>query len=193
MCVTWDSVERLGEFFLTRTILQYVQQLLILHGIIWCKDGGLLATKHDEQAYRTIPGCYQLHTLTCASQWLLPGVGSAASSQRPADCVRVIGLSHKADTMLTVVFSLALVAASQAIVCTPELCRGVQQKELNCQGELIKNGGFCGCTDICAGVSREPANDWLKLCWDRQPHIVPSTIAEYKPLSASSISDSHRN
>ena len=46
-----------------------------------------------------------------------------------------------------------LVAGSYAIVCTPEICENVEQEELNCQGDVIGGGGFCGCTDVCAGVS----------------------------------------
>lgn len=48
-----------------------------------------------------------------------------------------------------------LVAGSWAIVCTPEMCAGVEQEKLNCQGEVIKGGGFCGCSDVCAGVSTD--------------------------------------
>ncbi|XP_067930819.1 uncharacterized protein [Watersipora subatra] len=50
---------------------------------------------------------------------------------------------------------LLFAAGSHAIVCTPMLCENVEQPELNCQGEVIKGGGFCGCTDVCAGVDGE--------------------------------------
>merc|ERR1712244_12935 len=34
---------------------------------------------------------------------------------------------------------------------------------LNCKGNVIKNGGFCGCTDVCARVENEPCKDHLVL------------------------------
>ena len=46
-----------------------------------------------------------------------------------------------------------LVAGSYAIVCTPEICENIEQEELNCEGNVLAGGGFCGCTDVCAGVS----------------------------------------
>ncbi|KAK3746541.1 hypothetical protein RRG08_007599 [Elysia crispata] len=49
-----------------------------------------------------------------------------------------------------------LIQVSRAIVCTKQLCDGVQQPPLNCAGNIIKNGGFCGCTDVCAKVKGEP-------------------------------------
>ncbi|XP_064603922.1 uncharacterized protein LOC135469254 [Liolophura sinensis] len=45
---------------------------------------------------------------------------------------------------------LVALRVSKAIVCTPMLCEGVEQEPLNCAGSVIKGGGFCGCTDICA-------------------------------------------
>ena len=55
--------------------------------------------------------------------------------------------------MLRVIVALSLmVKLSSAIVCTPELCSGATQPLLDCQGGIIKNGGFCGCTDVCAKV-----------------------------------------
>ena len=54
--------------------------------------------------------------------------------------------------MYSIVVILSLIAVSSAIVCTPELCSNAHKQELNCPGKVIKNGGFCGCTDVCAKV-----------------------------------------
>lgn len=42
--------------------------------------------------------------------------------------------------------------ASEALVCTPELCGMIKAAPLQCKGSIIKGGGFCGCTDACAKV-----------------------------------------
>merc|ERR1712136_486085 len=57
--------------------------------------------------------------------------------------------------MLRAAVVLCLMGLSSAIVCTPELCEGVTQPLLSCQGGIIKQGGFCGCTDVCAKVEGE--------------------------------------
>ncbi|XP_033752478.1 nidogen-2-like [Pecten maximus] len=58
--------------------------------------------------------------------------------------------------MLPVVVLVASLGYASAIVCTPELCQGVDRDTpLNCAGSVIKNGGFCGCSDICAKVEGE--------------------------------------
>ncbi|XP_069133888.1 insulin-like growth factor-binding protein 2 [Argopecten irradians] len=58
--------------------------------------------------------------------------------------------------MLAVVVLVASLGYVSAIVCTPELCQGVDKDApLNCAGSVIKNGGFCGCTDACAKVEGE--------------------------------------
>ena len=55
--------------------------------------------------------------------------------------------------MLRIVAALSLmVGLSSAMVCLPEMCDSVTQPLLNCKGAVIKNGGFCGCTDVCAKV-----------------------------------------
>lgn len=46
-----------------------------------------------------------------------------------------------------------IVAVATAIVCEPDICRRVRCANVPC-GEheiLIKNGGACGCCDICIG------------------------------------------
>merc|ERR1711874_118680 len=58
--------------------------------------------------------------------------------------------------MFNFVLASLTVAVTSAIVCTPDICQGVTQTALNCKGGVIKNGGFCGCTDICARVENEP-------------------------------------
>nr|KAG5691956.1 hypothetical protein BaRGS_011347 [Batillaria attramentaria] len=55
--------------------------------------------------------------------------------------------------MLSLVVVLALTSPlASAIVCLPEMCESVTQHLLDCKGGIIKNGGFCGCTDVCAKV-----------------------------------------
>lgn len=58
--------------------------------------------------------------------------------------------------MLRYILSLCVLAKlSLAIVCPPNFCDSVQQPLLDCRGGIIKGGGFCGCTDICARVHGE--------------------------------------
>lgn len=58
--------------------------------------------------------------------------------------------------MLRFVVLIATVGYASAIVCTPLLCQGVDRDTpLNCPGSIIKNGGFCGCSDACAKVEGE--------------------------------------
>ncbi|XP_071105014.1 saxiphilin-like isoform X2 [Haliotis cracherodii] len=58
--------------------------------------------------------------------------------------------------------------AANAIVCIPELCEGVKQVPLNCAGSVIKGGGFCGCSDVCAKMEGET-------CQARYMHgIIPA-------------------
>ncbi|XP_005097263.1 uncharacterized protein LOC101852621 [Aplysia californica] len=58
--------------------------------------------------------------------------------------------------MFRFILASLTVAVASAIVCTPDFCQGVKQQVLDCKGGVIKNGGFCGCTDICAKVENEP-------------------------------------
>ncbi|KAK7099527.1 uncharacterized protein [Littorina saxatilis] len=58
--------------------------------------------------------------------------------------------------MLRIIAALSLLAGlSSAIVCLPEMCDSVKQPLLDCQGGVVKNGGFCGCTDVCAKIEGE--------------------------------------
>ncbi|XP_060084426.1 insulin-like growth factor-binding protein 2 [Ylistrum balloti] len=55
-----------------------------------------------------------------------------------------------------IVVLVASLGYASAIVCTPELCKGVDRETpLNCAGSIIRNGGFCGCSDVCAKVEGE--------------------------------------
>merc|ERR1712244_13334 len=68
-----------------------------------------------------------------------------------------------AAVMLRLLLATVAIASASAIVCTPDMCNGVTQEVLNCKGNVIKNGGFCGCTDVCARVENEPCKDHLVL------------------------------
>ncbi|ESO86071.1 hypothetical protein LOTGIDRAFT_235647 [Lottia gigantea] len=57
--------------------------------------------------------------------------------------------------MLFVVVLLAAIASTQAIVCAPFLCNGATFDATQCKGGVIKDGGFCRCTDACAKVEGE--------------------------------------
>lgn len=50
--------------------------------------------------------------------------------------------------------SLLVITASAFIVCPKYACKDVQQPDLNCEGSVLKNAGWCGCTDVCARVIR---------------------------------------
>jgi len=65
--------------------------------------------------------------------------------------------------MLRIILACVAVSVASAIVCTPDMCNGVKQEVLNCKGSVIKNGGFCGCTDVCARVENEPCKDNIVL------------------------------
>lgn len=54
--------------------------------------------------------------------------------------------------MKLIVLIFGCFAASEALVCTPELCGMIKAAPLQCKGSIIKGGGFCGCTDACAKV-----------------------------------------
>ncbi|XP_041366769.1 uncharacterized protein LOC121381512 isoform X1 [Gigantopelta aegis] len=50
----------------------------------------------------------------------------------------------------------AILVVGDTIVCLPELCASLKSnKPLVCKGSVIKNGGYCGCTDACAKVEGE--------------------------------------
>ena len=65
--------------------------------------------------------------------------------------------------MLSVGLILSVFVASSygLIACTPNICDGIDKGVLNCEGDKIEGGGFCGCTDTCAGVSRVEIK-WLR-------------------------------
>ncbi|VDI83982.1 Hypothetical predicted protein, partial [Mytilus galloprovincialis] len=52
--------------------------------------------------------------------------------------------------MLPLILICTIFSVGRALVCTPELCKNAVQEPLNCKGSIIKNGGFCGCYDVCA-------------------------------------------
>ncbi|XP_046551911.1 uncharacterized protein LOC124261618 [Haliotis rubra] len=54
--------------------------------------------------------------------------------------------------MIRLAAFLAAVVTAGAIVCTPDMCDGVEKTPLTCPGSVIEGGGFCGCTDTCAKV-----------------------------------------
>lgn len=54
--------------------------------------------------------------------------------------------------MLALIVLSASIAVACALVCTPEICEGITQPILTCKGGIIKGGGFCHCTDVCAKV-----------------------------------------
>ncbi|KAL5014122.1 hypothetical protein ScPMuIL_008392 [Solemya velum] len=56
---------------------------------------------------------------------------------------------------MRIVLLVAFVAVANAMVCLPNACDGVARVEMNCRGSVIKNGGFCGCTDLCAKIEGE--------------------------------------
>lgn len=52
--------------------------------------------------------------------------------------------------------ALAIIAATSALDCGPETCAVVGLSlPLQCKGSIIKNGGFCGCYDVCAKQAGE--------------------------------------
>ncbi|OWF52373.1 uncharacterized protein LOC110447855 [Mizuhopecten yessoensis] len=58
--------------------------------------------------------------------------------------------------MIHFVVLVVTVGYASALVCTPELCKGIDRDTpLHCAGSVIKNGGFCGCSDTCAKVEGE--------------------------------------
>ncbi|KAH3890757.1 uncharacterized protein LOC127867309 [Dreissena polymorpha] len=44
----------------------------------------------------------------------------------------------------------SLIASSQSMVCFQGICDNIQKPVEHCKGTTIKNGGFCGCYDVCA-------------------------------------------
>merc|ERR1711962_148850 len=64
--------------------------------------------------------------------------------------------SIKISTMFKIILACVIVAVTSAIVCPPDACAGVKQEALNCKDGVLKNAGFCGCTDVCARVENEP-------------------------------------
>jgi len=63
--------------------------------------------------------------------------------------------------MLRVLALSCLLGASMAMVCLPEMCDNVKQPLLDCKGGVVKGGGFCGCTDVCAMTEGEPCQATL--------------------------------
>nr|KAI8743313.1 nidogen-2 [Biomphalaria glabrata] len=54
--------------------------------------------------------------------------------------------------LFALIVSLAMVSTINAIVCTPDMCATVRCAAVtaeNCDGAIVKNGGFCGCCDSC--------------------------------------------
>ena len=50
------------------------------------------------------------------------------------------------------IFAACLVAAN-GMVCFKGICDHIKKPDtLQCSGGVIKNGGFCGCYDVCAKV-----------------------------------------
>ena len=56
--------------------------------------------------------------------------------------------------MLPLIVLLSVLGVGNCIVCIPQLCANAVQEPLNCPGSIVEKGGFCGCTDVCAKVSR---------------------------------------
>ena len=55
--------------------------------------------------------------------------------------------------MLFLAILAASLVASNAIVCFHGICDDIKKPDpLQCAGTVIKNGGFCGCYDVCAKV-----------------------------------------
>ncbi|XP_067655753.1 uncharacterized protein [Haliotis asinina] len=54
--------------------------------------------------------------------------------------------------MIRIAVFLSAAVTVGAIVCTPDICDGVEKTPLTCPGSVIEGGGFCGCTDSCAKV-----------------------------------------
>ncbi|XP_033752479.1 nidogen-2-like [Pecten maximus] len=54
------------------------------------------------------------------------------------------------------ILALVIIGAASALECGPETCAVVGLSlPLNCKGTVIKNGGFCGCYDVCAKQAGE--------------------------------------
>ncbi|XP_046551920.1 nidogen-2-like [Haliotis rubra] len=71
-------------------------------------------------------------------------------------------------------FSVLVVfwGAANAGVCLPELCAQVKQAPLNCAGSVIKGGGFCGCTDVCAKMEGDS-------CYPTYSHgVMPAELCD---------------
>ena len=55
--------------------------------------------------------------------------------------------------MLYLSILVACLAATNAMVCFKGICDDIKKPDaLQCSGGIIKNGGFCGCSDVCAKV-----------------------------------------
>ncbi|GFR71677.1 equistatin-like [Elysia marginata] len=61
------------------------------------------------------------------------------------------------------ILSLLVQASSAFIQCTEDICDDAEQPPLHCKGGIIMNGGWCGCTDVCAKQRGEPCG------WPRIP------------------------
>ncbi|XP_067655754.1 thyroglobulin-like [Haliotis asinina] len=67
--------------------------------------------------------------------------------------------------MISVAVFLAAFVTVGAIVCTPDMCDGVEKTPLTCPGSVIEGGGFCGCTDSCAKVEGDLCEKSPLLLW----------------------------
>ena len=55
--------------------------------------------------------------------------------------------------MLLLFIFTACLAVTNAVVCFHGICDHIKKPDLQkCEGGVIKNGGFCGCYDVCAKV-----------------------------------------
>lgn len=55
---------------------------------------------------------------------------------------------------VTLLSLAVVVGAANAIVCFRGICDTLPKHESpKCEGSLIKNGGYCGCYDVCAKVN----------------------------------------
>ncbi|XP_067685687.1 nidogen-2-like [Haliotis asinina] len=57
--------------------------------------------------------------------------------------------------MLLLFVAACGVLAAEAIVCTPDMCKGSCPDVSDCKGTVKRNGGFCGCCDICVNLLGE--------------------------------------
>ncbi|WAR01465.1 hypothetical protein MAR_008023 [Mya arenaria] len=49
-----------------------------------------------------------------------------------------------------VVVLATVFALGESMVCFKGICDHIEKTDLVCKGSVIKNGGFCGCNDVCS-------------------------------------------